>query len=586
MAENESGLRVLVGRDAGRERDELTLAGAVAEGRLPEVDAGFERAFSNAPIGMALVDATGRFLQVNAALCRITGYSDAELRATTLQELTHPEDVDLDADKLSELTAGTIGSYQVEKRYQHAFGHYAWLQLTASLVSDDQGEPLYLICHIQDISERKELESHLAYLVDHDFLTGLLNRRRFEEELRLHADQVARYGVAGALLVIDLDNFKDVNDSFGHKAGDDLLKGIVGLLRQRTRQTDVLARLGGDEFGLLLPRADAAQARTVADELVKALHRHVATLGEKQVHISVSIGATLFDGLSDAEVLAYADLALYEAKEAGRNRFSLYDPSAARRARASTRIGEAERIRAALEQDRFFLCCQPIVDLSSDRVCRYELLLRLQEESGREPLPPSAFLYSAERFGLIEDIDAWVVRQAIALLAQAAGAGRSLILHVNLSGKSIGNATPLTLIESSLSETGIDPACLIFELTETSAIANIEQAKSFAERLRALGCHLALDNFGSGFGSFFYLKNLPFDYLKIDGGYIRNLAASPMDRLVVESLVTIAQGMGKKTIAEFVLEAEVASLLRRIGVDYGQGYHFGMPRPVSDVLTT
>jgi diguanylate cyclase (GGDEF)-like protein/PAS domain S-box-containing protein len=574
-----------LGRGAERERDDLAVADTDAERRLRELQERFETAFSNAPIGMALVDTAGRWLQVNDALCRITGHSAADLKATTLRELTHPDDLDVGADELRELFAGTIGTYQIEKRCRHAFGHYVWLLLTVSLVRDDRGAPLYLICHLQDISERKELDSHLAYLVDHDFLTGIYNRRRFEEELREHAGQVARYGLTGALLVIDLDNFKDVNDSFGHKAGDDLLKGVVGLLRQRIRKTDFLARLGGDEFGLLLPQADAAQAQIVAGELVTALRLYVASLGESQVHLTASIGAALFDGLSDAEVLAYADLALYEAKEGGRNRFSFYDPSRRRRPRESARIGEAERIRTALEQDRFFLCCQPIVDFSSDHICRHELLLRLQEKSRAEPLLPSAFLYSAERFGLIQEIDAWVVRQAIALLDEAARAGRSLILDVNLSAKSIGDSTLLTLIESSLTETGIDPSCLIFEVTETSAVANIEQAKSFAERVRALGCQLALDDFGTGFGSFFYLKNLPFDYLKIDGDYIRDLASSPMDRLVVEALVTIAQGMGKKTIAEFVPDEETASLLRTIGVDYGQGYHYGPPQPVADVLT-
>jgi diguanylate cyclase (GGDEF)-like protein/PAS domain S-box-containing protein len=568
--------------DAEREGDELA-AGAEAERRLREAQARFESAFSSAPIGMAMVDMEGRWLQVNDALSRITGYTGAELRATTFRELTHPDDLDLDADLLQELRAGRIPSYQIEKRYRHAFGHYAWLLLTVSLVRDDRGEPLYLVCHLQDIGERKEIESHLAQMVDHDFLTGLYNRRRFEQELHQHAEQVARYGVGGALLVIDLDNFKDVNDSFGHTAGDDLLKGVAALLRQRTRQTDVLARVGGDEFGLLLPRADAAQAQTVARELVKALQQHMAALGSQQIRVSASIGAALFDGLSDTEVLAYADLALYEAKEGGRNRFSLYDPSTAGRARTSTRIGEAQSLRNALEQDRFFLCCQPIVDFS-DGVSRYELLLRLRQESGSEPLLPRTFLYAAERFGLIAEIDAWVVRQAFALLAEATRAGRDLILNVNLSGKSIANGTLAKLIESSLKETGIDPARLIFDVTETAAIANIEQAKVFADRLRALGCRLALDDFGTGFGSFLYLKNLPFDYLKIDGDYIRNIAASPMDRLVVEALVSIAHGMGKKTIAEFVPDEKVASLLRNMGVDYGQGYHFGEPLPVSEVL--
>ena len=544
----------------------------------------FESAFTNAPIGMALVDMAGRVLQVNDALCRIAGYAPSELRATTLQEITHPDDVDLDADEIRQLLAGEISSYQVEKRYRHGWGHYAWVLVTTSLVRNDNADPLHLICQVQDISARRELEAHLAYLVDHDFLTGLCNRRRFEQELRLHVEQVARYGPTGALLLIDLDNFKDVNDSFGHKAGDDLLQGVVGLLQQRTRRTDLLARLGGDEFGLLLRRADAAQAATVADELVKALHRHVAVLGDENIHISASIGVALFGGFSDLEMVAYADLAMYEAKEDGRNRFALYRPGGDRPERTSARVVEAERIRKALEEDRFVLDCQPILDLSSNEVSQYELLLRLQDDRGGEPLLPGAFLYSAERFGLIQAIDAWVVREAVALIDRHTRAGSRLVLNVNLSGKSIGDPELTALIESLVTGTPIDPACLVFEVTETAAIANVEQAKSFALRLRELGCQLALDDFGAGFGSFFYFKNLAFDYLKIDGEYIRDVDTNPMDRLLVEALVSIARGMGKKTIAEFVSGDDVTSVLRMIGVDYAQGYHIGRPRPITDVL--
>ena len=570
--------------DAEPGRVERPASDGETRSRLREMHERFETAFSSAPIGMALVDTAGGWLQVNDALCRMTGHSAAELKVTTLRQLTHPDDVDLGVEALRELTDASISSSQLEQRVKHAFGHYIWLLLTISLVRDDGGAPLYLIYHLQDISERKALDTHLAYLVDHDFLTGLYNRRRFEEELRQHADQVARYGLSGALLVIDMDNFKDVNDTLGHKAGDDLLKGIVGLLRQRIRKTDVLARLGGDEFGLLLPQADAAEAQILAAELVNALRRHVVSLGESEVHVSVSIGAAMFDGLSEAEVLAYADSALYEAKEGGRNRFSLYDPTRARRPRESARIGEAVRIRTALAENRFFLCCQPIVDLAADEVSRYELLLRLREDGRREPLVPASFLYSAERFGLIQEIDTWVVRRAIAHLEEAARARRDLVLHVNLSGKSIGDTMLLPVIESSLTETGVDPSRLVFEVTETAAIANIDYAKAFAERVRGLGCQLALDDFGTGFGTFFYLKNLPFDYLKIDGDYIRDLASSRMDRLVVEGLVTIAQGMGKRTVAEFVSGEAVESLLRGMGVDYGQGFHFGEPVPASEVL--
>jgi len=241
-------------------------------------------------------------------------------------------------------------------------------------------------------------------------------------------------------------------------------------------------------------------------------------------------------------------------------------------------------IRQALDEDRLLLYCQPIVDLTHNQVSQYELLLRLAGESGATPLPPSAFLYVAERFGLIQSIDGWVIRKAVALLAEHARRGRQLTLHVNISAKSIGDPKFAAMTEAALAEAAIDPARLIFELTETAALANLEEAKIFAGRLRRVGCQFALDDFGAGFGSFSYLKYLPFDLLKIDGDFVRNFAAGPIDQLVVKAIVGIAQGMGKKTIAEFVENADVTRLLRDSGVDFGQGYHFGPPQPVGEVL--
>jgi EAL domain-containing protein (putative c-di-GMP-specific phosphodiesterase class I) len=322
----------------------------------------------------------------------------------------------------------------------------------------------------------------------------------------------------------------------------------------------------------------------VADELVKALGRQVAVLADHSIHVTASIGLTLFDGLTDIEVLAYADLAMYEAKESGRNRFAMYRPVTGNKRRGSARLAEAERIRHALDEDRLILHCQPILDLGTNEICQYELLLRLPDQPNGEPLPPSAFLYAAERSGLIQAIDGWVVRKAVALIAQHARAGRQLALNVNLSGKSIGDRKLAALIEEMMAETGIDPARLNFELTETAAIANVGDAKDFAIRLRGQGCQFSLDDFGAGFASFSYLKSLPFDYLKIDGDFIRGLATSRVDQLVVESIVSVARGMGKKTVAEFVGDEESADLLREIGVDCAQGYHIGMPRPISEVL--
>jgi diguanylate cyclase (GGDEF)-like protein/PAS domain S-box-containing protein len=544
----------------------------------------FENAFTYAPIGMALVDMTGRLLRVNDALCRTTGHTAEELCANSFYDLADPHDADIDARQLMELLGGRTSAYQVEKRYRHAWGHLVWVQLSVSLVRDDAGKPLHVIAQVQDISERKEFEGRLEHLVDHDYLTALFNGRRFEQALAQETKSAARYGGGGAVLLLDLDNFKDVNDRFGHKAGDDLLKTVAAALRGRIRETDVLARLGGDEFGIILPQVDAEQAEVVAAGIVKALRRQTAMLAELQIPVTASVGVALFDGLSNSEILAAADLAMYEAKEAGRNRFAIYRaPDNSRPPRLSSRLVEAERIQRALSHDQLELHCQPILDLKNNEVSQYELLLRLRADDGTL-LPPSSFLYVAERFGSILSIDSWVVQQAVGLIAKHARAGRPLTLNLNVSAKSIGSPQFVAHIDRAIGETRIDPASLVFEVTETAAIGNIDHAKKFTTELRSRGCRFALDDFGAGFGSFHDLKHLPFDYFKIAGDFIRGSSANAADQLVVEAIVGIAKGMGKKTVAAFVTDKDIADRLRRSGVDYAQGFHIGVPRPVSETF--
>jgi EAL domain-containing protein (putative c-di-GMP-specific phosphodiesterase class I) len=241
-------------------------------------------------------------------------------------------------------------------------------------------------------------------------------------------------------------------------------------------------------------------------------------------------------------------------------------------------------MRKSLEEDLFLLYCQPILDLKTNEVGQYELLLRLTGSEGCEPLAPNSFLYVAERFGVILAIDSWVVRKAIALIREYEQSGQRLTLNVNLSGNSIGDPRLSGFIEDALAEGGIDPSCLVFELTEAAAINNLQQTHAFADRMHQCGCRLALDNFGAGLASFYYLKNLPFDYLKIDGEFIRHLSVNPVDHLVVKAIVCIARGMGKKTIAEFVADTHTVRLLRDSGVDYAQGYKVGVPRPVTEYL--
>jgi diguanylate cyclase (GGDEF)-like protein/PAS domain S-box-containing protein len=543
----------------------------------------FETAFTHAPIGMALVDMAGRLLRANDALCRITGYTADQICTRSLRDLSDPHDVDVDNPQNLKLLDGRVQTYQVEKRYQHAWGHSVWVLLSVSLVRDDEDRPLHFIAQVQDITGRKELEGRLEHLVDHDFLTALFNGRRFEQALAQETKSAARYGGGGAMLLLDLDHFKAVNDEFGHKAGDDLLKTVAAALRGRIRETDILARLGGDEFGIILPQVGAEQAEVVAEGIVKALRRHTAILAEHQIPVTASVGVALFDGLTNIEILAAADLAMYEAKEAGRDRFAFYRPQSDRQPRASSRLAEAERIQRAIMHDQLELLCQPILDLVTNKVCQYELLLRLRTDEGRL-LPPSAFLYVAERFGSILAIDSWVVQQAVALIAKQAQAGRPVTLNVNISAKSIGNPQLVAVVDRALADARIDPACLVFELTETAAIGNIDQAKKFTTELKSRGCRFALDDFGSGFGSFYYLKHLPFDYFKIDGDFIRGFGANTIDQLVVEAIVGIARGMGKKTVAEFVTDQDMTDRLRRSGIDYAQGFHIGVPRPIVETF--
>lgn len=551
---------------------------------LREVQQRFESAFHQAPIGMALLDMDGRCLQVNDSLCGIVGRTAAELTGTTLRAITHPDDADLDADALAQLQVGEISSCQVEKRFRHARGHDVWVMVHSSIVRDGEGRPLHLVTQVQDVSEHRDLARRLEYAVNHDFLTGLFNRRHFEQELARETVRARRYGHPGAVLLIDIDNFKDVNDAFGHRAGDDVLKGVAGLLRERLRHTDVVARVGGDEFAVLLTQATVDETRLVADEVVRAIAQQTAVLADQAIRVTASVGAAMFAGLSDVEALAYADLAMYEAKETGRNRFEMYRPLEGGREHVSARLAEAERIRRALEDERMVLHCQPILDLATNEVRQYELLLRLPDAEGRELLLPGAFLYRAERSGLIQAIDGWVVRRAIALIAAHERAGRTLVLNVNLSGRSIGDQRLAALIEDALAESGIDPSRLVLEITETDAISNFQEARAFAHRLHARGCRFAVDDFGAGFGASYYLKNFPFDFLKIDGDFIRDITSSPMNQLLVSAIVGIARGMGKQTVAEFVGTAEAAELLRGLGVDLGQGHHIGMPLPVADVL--
>jgi diguanylate cyclase (GGDEF)-like protein/PAS domain S-box-containing protein len=561
-----------------------------SEDALREAEDRFRSAFDEAPIGMAINALDGRFLRVNRALCEITGYSGEQLEATNYRSITHPDDLARNERGVAEMLAGDTPSYRTEKRYIHSDGHVVPVDLSATVVRDGDGEPIHVLTQVQDITERKRFEGQLQYLADHDSLTGLFNRRRFEEELTRELASAERYESRVAVLAIDLDDFKYINDSLGHSIGDELITRVGHAVRERLRRTDVLARLGGDEFAVIVPRVDQDGALEVAESLLQAVGEVdlVGLGGRGGGRVSASIGVAMFDAASKLtadELLVEADIAMYDAKEAGRDRVVLYDATEDREERMLSRMTWADRIRDALENEAFVLYAQPVMSLGADPIARSELLLRMLGENG-DVIPPGSFLYIAERFDLIQEIDRWVVSRAIEILAEEQAAGREIVLCVNLSAKSVVDPALLEHISHELEASGADGRGLCFEVTETAAVVNIARARHFASTVAELGCEFALDDFGAGFASFYYLKHLAFDLLKIDGEFVTDLTTSRTNQLVVKAVVDIARGLGKRTIAEFVEDAETLELLRGMDVDFAQGFYVAKPAPLPLIQAT
>ncbi len=521
----------------------------------------------------------GLWLYVSAFVEQLLGYTPEEWQAdpTLWVRSLHDEDREAVLAAEERLTAGE--RIAIEYRMYARDGSVVWVRDESARVLDEEGR-LLVEGLLTDITERKTGEDRLQHLADHDALTDLLNRRRFLEELELELAATRRGMRSSAVLVVDVDGLKFVNDSLGHQAGDELIRSVARTLAGRLRGSDAIARLGGDEFACLLRGAEAEVADAVAEELIATLRELRVELGEKTLQVTASAGIAALDAeqatTADA-VLAAADMAMYEAKNAGRDRVVRF--TAELRGELERGRSWVARLRAALDQDGFELLAQPVLGLRSREVELHELLLRLRDEDG-ELYGPETFMPVAERFDLTEAIDRWVLRRACAVQREAGAAAPCLA--VNLSARSIGPDV-VALLEQELAAGGVDPALLIIEVKETAAIADIQQARTFAEALARLSFRVALDDFGAGLGSFSSLRALPIDYLKIDGQFVGGLARNEVDREIVKAIVALARAAGRRTVAEFVADEETLELLAELGVDLAQGFHIGRPRPLAEI---
>ena len=460
---------------------------------------------------------------------------------------------------------------------------------SAAPIRDRAGHIIGAVMVFHDVGHARKLARQLSYQATHDALTGLNNRRAFEEQLKESLESAREEECEHALCYLDLDQFKIVNDTCGHIAGDEMLKQLASLLQSKVREADVLARLGGDEFGVLLRYCSLDQARVIAEDLRRTVREFRFVCDEHSFETGVSIGVVSVDGHTHnlVEVQSAADVACYAAKEGGRNRVHLYVPDDHELQQRQGEMRWVSRIHKAMAEDRFMLYCQPIlpVDKQSALPDHYEILLRIQDEDGQEVLP-MAFIPAAERYNLMPMIDGWVVQNVLRSVQQSGMNLRSDIWTINISGRSLGDEEFLQLISRELDETEFPGEQICFEITETAAIANLRKAGRFIKILKARGCKFALDDFGSGLSSFAYLKNLEVDYLKIDGGFVRDIAIDKIDRAMVEAINNLGHVMNIRTIAEFVENEQILDVLRALKVDYAQGYGIARPLPLILMLAS
>lgn len=544
----------------------------------------FQQLFENSPEGIVLVNGKGEILDANRAFQRMFGYRLDELKGHTPLSLIVPEDAVEESLKSFSKNYDAGDTARMTSRRKRKDGELIDVEILAYPVTVN-GEQIGVFAIYQDVTERQRALSEVDYRARHDALTGAFNRSEFEHRLSaLIADSEAR-DARHAFLYLDLDQFKVINDTCGHTAGDRVLVEVSRLIRSCVRESDSVSRLGGDEFGVLLACCPVDVAISKAERLVEVVSGYQFVWEDKRFPLSVSIGIVEIgvDIGSVEHAMSNADAACYSAKEKGRNRYQLYLPKDADFIMRRAEMAWVSRLNTAIEENRFVLFYQEIMGLSDATQVRHrEVLIRYRDDDG-SLIAPGAFVPPAERYNFMPAIDRWVLHSACSRLAARKARGKPKeVLSVNVSGTTLSDEKFPSYVREVLDETGIPGSWLCFEITETAAISNLVVAQQFISEVKGLGCSIALDDFGSGMSSFNYLRSLAIDYLKIDGMFVKEMDTNLVDSAMTEAINNVGKVLGLKTIAEFVETHEVLERLRTMGVDYAQGYGVHKPELWAD----
>jgi len=533
---------------------------------------------------VSITDLDGTITFANDKFCDISGYSREELIGQNHRLLNSGnQDQTYWRNMFQDVSKGK--TWHDEVRNIAKDGSFYWVKTTIMPALDDTGAIKNYISIRTDITENKQLNEKISYQASHDVLTGLVNRREFERRLEQLISR-SEDGVPHSVLYLDLDEFKVVNDTCGHHAGDELLRQIPDLIKQHTRKADLVARLGGDEFGIILNACDEENSEKVANLILQSISDFQFCWKNQCYKIGVSIGIVVLgdEPTNLAETLKSADSACYAAKDRGRNTVVIYSPSDNEIANRQEQMNWVSKLTQCLEHNQFVLYAQPIVatnDTESNNIS-YEILLRMTE--GEKIIPPGAFLPAAERYNKITQIDRWVVSNTLSMIKdQHEFLEKTDHVSINLSGVSLADTSFMKFLADEIDRSDLQNK-ICFEITETAAVTNLSAATRAINILHGMGIRFSLDDFGSGLSSFAYLKNLRVDYLKIDGHFVKDIVTDPIDRAMVNSIHEVGSVMGKMTIAEFVENDEILSVLRDIGVDYVQGFGIGKPRPLTSLL--